>query len=95
MQAQPKLSERFREVARANGCIQEVFGRELAEIRQGYRGIAHSVALCHGEYVEQYERIKEVEAAIGALQEQVAGLEESISKAREAYRKLRDKKEEQ
>jgi len=93
MQAQPKLSERFREVARANGCIQEVFGRELAEIRQGYRGVAHSVALCHGEYVEQYERIKEVEAAIGALREQVAGLEESLDKCRDAFRKLRDKKE--
>ena len=89
----PKLTERFREVARANGCIQEVFGRELAEIRQGYRGVAHSVALCHGEYVEQYERIKEVEAAIGALREQVAGLEESLDKCRDAFRKLRDKKE--
>ena len=91
MQEQPKLSERFREVARANGCIQEVFGRELAEIRQGYRGIAHSVALCHGEYVEQHERIKGLEAAVGALQEQVAGLEQSLDKCREAYAKLTKK----
>ena len=82
--------------------------RTLEEIQVGYRGVAHSVNRCNSEYATCWEAIKElrqrcdslekqqrdIEAAVGKLQEQVVQLEEIIEKARKAYAKLLKKHEE-
>ena len=67
------------------------------------RGISHSINRCNAEYADcwaaveklrqwalsESSELSEANAAIGALQEQVAGLKESLNKAREAYSELK------
>ena len=99
------LTEQYKETAGANQFLVAHCQKTLDDIRLGYQGASHAMNRCLAENADVLEavkelrelqdssekRITEVEAEIGRFQEQVSLLEESLEKARGAYKELRGK----
>ena len=95
------MLEEYMELSGANKFLAEHCKNVLLEQAKLLRGISHSVNRCNAEYADCWEAVKELRAlvansdvsdsnaAIGQLQQQVAALEDSMDKAREAYKNLK------
>ncbi len=101
------LTEKFLEVAdsKPDRWTLAWWRQQWEEVKRAYAGANHRMNLCHAAYEEIQEAMRAAigrceamekrcdasDAEIGRLREQVAGLEETIEKAREAYAALRQK----
>ncbi len=91
----PTLKEQYMEMHGASQFLWDLWKQEREEIRQGYRGISHSVNRCNADFAacwkaveelreraeSQAQELSEANAAIGRLQQEAARTKE----ARDAY----------
>lgn len=96
------LKEQYLAMDGASQFLWDLWAKEREEIRQGYRGISHSVNRCNAGYADcsekleelreradsQAQELSEANAAIGKLQQEVVKLGEALRGAREAYSEL-------
>lgn len=98
----PSLEDEYLAMNGANRFLLAHCQKTLDRWYKELRGISHSVNRCNADYADcwaaveglrtraalQCGEMREANAAIGALQQQVAGLEESLQKSRDAYSAL-------
>ena len=97
------LKEQYLAMTGANQFLWDLWAKEREEIRQGYRGISHSVNQCNAGYADcsealmglreradsQATELSEANAAVGKLQQEVVKLKEALQGARDAYGELK------